>query len=280
MVMPALPGAYLVLVHPHFTLAAFETGFITGARFDDARQFCERGYRQLPCGYLCWTEVVTIAIASVLIGGLRRALGLQRAGVRARTAGDHQPLVGSHPFAFEPRLHAAGDHLDFHRPFLTIAYRQPPPCMWGECFPPLRHRLPRGLRSPSTPLVHRQRHLQVANRGGAGHSQHIALTTLTQVVAEPRVAAQFIVTRHPTVRDVLPPQVEHLQALVGSRVILHLLRHMAGVTSLLIPGPLLRKVQTEVEQGVIVARDVPHEHTHLAVVDLTPVATPLTLHPH
>jgi hypothetical protein len=31
---------------------------------------------------------------------------------------------------------------------------------------------------------------------------------------------------------------------------------------------------------VIVARDVPHEHTHLTVVDLTPVATPLTLRPH
>src|SRR5215471_10019619 len=56
-------GAYLVLVHPRFTLAAFETGFNTGARFDDARQFCERGPRQLPGGYLCWTEVVTIAIA-------------------------------------------------------------------------------------------------------------------------------------------------------------------------------------------------------------------------
>ena len=31
---------------------------------------------------------------------------------------------------------------------------------------------------------------------------------------------------------------------------------------------------------MVVARDVPHEHAHLAVVDLAPVATPLALHPH
>src|SRR2546426_2369602 len=36
-------GAHLVLVHPRFTFASFETGFNTGARFDDSRQF----------GYFC-----------------------------------------------------------------------------------------------------------------------------------------------------------------------------------------------------------------------------------
>jgi hypothetical protein len=97
-------------------------------------------------------------------------------------------------------------------------------------------------------------------------------------VAKLRVAAQFIITRHPTVRDVLTPLVEHLQALVGSRMILHLLRHVAFLPPLLIPYPVLGKGQAEVEQGMVVARDVPHEDADLAVIDLASVATPLALH--
>src|SRR5712691_12181364 len=136
------------------------------------------------------------------------------------------------------------------------------------------------FRSPSTSLVRGQWRLQVANRGSAGHPQHIALTVLTQVVAKPRVAPQLIVTRHPAVRDLRTSLVEHLQTLLGSRVIPHLLWHMAFLTSWLVPCPLLGQRQAEVEQGMVVATDVPHEDAHLAVVGLAPVTTPLAFDPH
>ena len=55
---------------------------------------------------------------------------------------------------------------------------------------------------------------------------------------------------------------------------------MTCLTPLLVSCPVLGEGQAEVEQGMIVARHVPHVHAHLAVVDLAPVATPLTLHPH
>jgi hypothetical protein len=35
---------------------------------------------------------------------------------------------------------------------------------------------------------------------------------------------------------------------------------------------------TEVEQGMVVATDVAHEHADLAVIDLASVAAPLALH--
>jgi len=38
MVMPALPGAHLVLVHVYFTLTSFETRFDTQAGFDHSDQ--------------------------------------------------------------------------------------------------------------------------------------------------------------------------------------------------------------------------------------------------
>jgi len=55
---------------------------------------------------------------------------------------------------------------------------------------------------------------------------------------------------------------------------------MALLTSWLVPCPLLRQGQAEVEHGVVVAGDVAHAHTDLAVVDLPPMATPLAFHPH
>src|SRR5262249_14088557 len=78
----------------------------------------------------------------------------------------------------------------------------------------------------------------------------------------------------------LSRRVEHLQALLVPRVIPYLRRDMALRTPLCIPCPVLGQGQAEVEHGMGVARDVPHEDADLAVVDFTPVATPLALHPH
>src|SRR6266700_7144218 len=128
-------------------------------------------------------------------------------------------------------------------------------------------------------LFRSQRRLQVAHDRGAGPPQHIPLAPLAQLPAKPRVAAQRIVTRHPAVRNVLTPLVKPLQALLGSRVIPHLLWHRARLASWLVSCPLLREGQAEVEHGMLVAGDVSHEDTHLAVVDLSPVPAPLALDP-
>ena len=117
---------------------------------------------------------------------------------------------------------------------------------------PIGHRLPGGFRPPSTPLIRGQRGLQVAHRGGAGHPQHIALTALAQLVAKPRVATQLIITRDPAVRHLIPPRVEHLQALLLPGLIAHLWWHVACLASLLVACPLLRQGQAEVEQGMVV----------------------------
>src|SRR5712691_9009783 len=153
MVMPALPGAHLVFVHPRFTLASFETGFNTGARFDDPRQLCERGRRQLHCGHPCRTEVVTIAIAAVLLRGIRRGLLLRRAVVREGTTGDHQPLLRSRAFVLQPRLHAACDHLNPHWAFLTVSHCQARPPMGAKRLSPGTHGLPRDLGTTAAPLI-------------------------------------------------------------------------------------------------------------------------------
>src|SRR5713226_7161645 len=55
---------------------------------------------------------------------------------------------------------------------------------------------------------------------------------------------------------------------------------MAGLASWLVSGPLLREGHAEVEHGMLVTRDVSHEDTHLAGVNLAPVATPLALDAH
>src|SRR5215471_13068892 len=145
--------------------------------------------------------------------------------------------------------------------------------------PPDCHRLPRWLRRPAAPLVYRPWGLQVTDGRGAGHPQYIAFAPLTQLLAKPCVAPQLIVPCYPDVRHLRPPQVEHLQALLVTRVIRHGLGHVACLASVLVSYPLLRQRQAEVEQGMVVARDVPHEDPHLAVIDFAAVAAPLALHP-
>ena len=240
--MPALPGPHLVPVHAHFTLAAFKAGFNADASGDDPRQLCQRGRRQLHLRHPCRREVILVAIPSVLIHGITRGLGLHRAVVHAGTPGDHQPLRGSRAFAFQTRLHAAFDQLNPHRAFLAVSHRQPGPHLRLERFSPICHRLPGRLRRSSAPCIFGQRGLQVTHRGGAGHAQHVALATLAQCPAKLRVAPQLIITRHPAVWHLIPPPIEHLQTLLGPRVILHFRRHVAFLASVLVPCPLLGKV--------------------------------------
>jgi hypothetical protein len=121
----------------------------------------------------------------------------------------------------------------------------PSSCM--ACLTPRTHRLPGGFRSTPTPLIRRQRRLQIAHRRVTGHPQHIPFATLTQLVTKLRVASQLIVSRHPAVRHLLSPRVEHLQALLMPRVIPHLRRDVALRTPLCIPGPVLGQGQAEVE---------------------------------
>src|SRR5215510_16095685 len=122
--MPALPGPHLVLVHARFTLAPFEARFNAGARFEHARQFSQRWFLQFSVRYTRRGQIVTITIASILIAGIWRGLPLPCACVRVGTPRDHQPLVGTRAFAFEPRLHASCDYLDLHGAFLAVSYRQ------------------------------------------------------------------------------------------------------------------------------------------------------------
>jgi hypothetical protein len=92
------------------------------------------------------------------------------------------------------------------------------------------------------------------------------------------MATQLIIPCHPAVGCLIPPRVKRLQALRLARVIPYLLGYMACLASLLVPCPVLRQRQAEVDQGMVVARDVPHEDADLAVVNLAPVAAPLALH--
>src|SRR5206468_4016964 len=113
----------------------------------------------------------------------------------------------------DSRLNPAFDHLDGHWPFFTVSHRQACPHLRLEALAPLRHQLPWGLGVTAPPLIRGPWRLQVAHRGGALDAQHIALATLAQLVAKPRVAAQLIITRDPAVGYLIPPRVEHLQAL-------------------------------------------------------------------
>src|SRR5262249_8041870 len=84
--------------------------------------------------------------------------------------------------------------------------------------------------------------------------------------------------RPPSVRHLPAPPVEPLQASSVPLVLPPLRRGVARRTPLRISCPVLGQGQAAVEQGMVVARDVPHEDAHLAVIDFAAVAAPLALH--
>ena len=94
------------------------------------------------------------------------------------------------------------------------------------------------------------------------------------------MATQFIVPCDPAMGHLITPRIEHLHTLLLPRMIAHLCGHVACLAAALVACPLLGQGQAKVEQGMVLAGDIPHEHAHLAGVDLAPVATPLALHAH
>src|SRR4030095_15892111 len=212
--MPAWPGAHLILVHAHFTLAPLKARLDAGARFDHPRQFPQRGLLARHPAASCRREVIMVAVAGVLISGIRRSLGLQCTRRRQGTTGDDEPLLGSRPFPLDPRLHPALDHLDVHWPFLPVPHRQMCPRVGRKGLPPRCYRVPWGLGATAAPWVLGPRRLQGAYRRGAGHAQHLALATLAQCATKLRVATQLVITGDPAVRHLMPPRVEHLHTLL------------------------------------------------------------------
>src|SRR5262245_54720471 len=99
--MPALPGAHLVLVHPRLTFASLKAGLNAEPGFDDPRQFHQRQLLSLHLGCLSRCKVVAITVAGVVIGSIQRGLSFQPVLIRERLTGDYQPLLGTRPFAFE-----------------------------------------------------------------------------------------------------------------------------------------------------------------------------------
>src|SRR5688572_1925773 len=122
MVMPALPGAHLVLIHARFALASFEACLDASARLDDPRQFFQRWLLKRRSTHRRRREIIMVAMPLVVISSIARGAELQHALIRKGTPGDHQPLLGSRAFALDPCLYPSLDHLDFHRPFLTVSH--------------------------------------------------------------------------------------------------------------------------------------------------------------
>src|SRR5712691_4408975 len=176
--MPALPGPHLVFFHSRLAFASFEARFNARASLDHPCQFPKRRLRErsrTPSGR---REVVMVAVALVLIGGIPRGTGLPCPVVREGPPGDDQPFLRSRAFALDPCLDPAPDHRYLHRPFLAGSYRQVRPRIARECLAPLRHRLPRSLGGASTPCIRGQRGLEVPHRGITRDPQDIPLIPL------------------------------------------------------------------------------------------------------
>ena len=140
--------------------------------------------------------------------------------------------------------------------------------------------LPRKNAEDIATLVDVERLVMQDFIGTAPWDHRPLITVLVGQVVDQLGEPDGIIACHPAVGHLLTPHVQHFQALLVPRLILHLQGHVAFLTPSLVPCPVLGQGQAKVEQGMVVATDVPHEDPHLAVIDLAPVPTPLPLHPY
>src|SRR4029434_10784081 len=101
--MPPLPSAHLILIHADLAFASYEAGFKAGARLDHPPQFPKRRLLERHLAPIGRREVVMIAVAGVLIGGIPRGAGLQRPVVREQAPSDQQRLFRPGLVALAPR---------------------------------------------------------------------------------------------------------------------------------------------------------------------------------
>src|SRR5947208_15447782 len=91
----ARPSAHLILIPADLAFASFEACFNAGARLDHPPQFPKRRLLERHLAPIGRREVVMIAVAGVLIGGIPRGTGRPCPVGRAGPTGDHQALRGS-----------------------------------------------------------------------------------------------------------------------------------------------------------------------------------------
>ncbi len=130
-----------------------------------------------------------------------------------------------------------------------------------------------------------------------------AIETLRHLLQEPRQVACFTVPERPKADRAIYQTLERVKSSGGAAYLLTVPGLIACIdvrlfdtsscplsppstfdklleierTSLLVPCPVCGQRQAEVEQRMVVARDVPHKDPDLAVVDFASVATPLAL---
>src|SRR5215468_3191427 len=92
--MPALPGPYLVFVHAYLTFASFEARFNARASLDHPPQFPKRRLLERHLASIGRREVVMIAVAGVLIGGIPRGTGRPCPVVREGPTRSEERRVG------------------------------------------------------------------------------------------------------------------------------------------------------------------------------------------
>ncbi len=257
MMVPAPPGARFVIGQSRFTFGALQTFLDATPRFGRPREFSGRRLR--------------IRIRQpVIVDPVRAFL--------ASCDDQHLGRVGI--CAFGHREHRRRNDLDHHRPFLAIAdFDARPGLRLQRATPCIDTDKGRQWLLTET-AVRRRLGRQIADERVGRNRQQVAFLIGAQIAAKLRGPAKFIVPHHPSMRQRCPMFLHHLPPQFQLGREFQLRRNVTFFPPRFILDPLLRKVQTHIDQRMFPARHVTQIHAHLAVVNFSQPAVPLSLHAH
>ena len=125
--------------------------------------------------------------------------------------------------------------------------------------------------------VSRQGHFDVTDVGIRRDIQKILVIQGPQITSG---TAHFVISGYSLMWQVVAIYIQHIQYQVMSGLIANVFWNAVPLSVSFIFSPLFRKIQTGIDQCVILTRRVPHINTHLAIVHFAEATQLLTFHAH
>src|SRR3990172_1781250 len=259
MMMPACPGANLIIRKPGLALGPLETVLYAMLGLDHSGQFF---HRSIGRGI---RKIVIIFHWAVFLG---RSRSYQKFFYRLMPT----PLGSSN--------HPTSNYLDHQRAFLTISNLNFCPDLISQRISPSINSLKRLSGRLALSRISRWFAFKVAEAGIGWNRQKVLFAQSPQIPAKTAGTAHFVIPGYPAMRQILAVIFKHLQSQFLTGLIANMFRYAAFFATNSIFAPLFGKIQTLIHQGMFFTRSVTHIDTHLAVVDFAQPTQPLPLDTH
>jgi len=256
MVMPAFPTANFVVGQSGFAFGTLQAFFNAMLCFRDTCEFFERNVMG------CIRHVI-VCLHDTLV-------------VSVYESNNHQDFFRGLTTLVCSPCNASLDDLDLQGAFRSVAHINLRPAFLGNRVDPCINASPGTFRRLPNATVRGRWRVQVAYQHVRGNSKQVTLAQIVQITAKRVGSSHFVISRNPGVWQQFTVLLQHFQCVLVTGLKPDFLRDSRLRSTTLVLRPFFRKVQTHINQGMLLAGNITHVGGNLTIVDFSQAAEPLT----